>query len=196
MASLSAYLKSCASGRAVVAAVLFALLIYFVQTAVLVPQFRAVTGFPPFDLQFPLTRYMIAIQLGAYDGRAAAAYLPFLLADQILSFAAAWALMLLWAWLFRVQPNPVFDFLERGAVILIPVYALLCDIGENLAFSRLIGGLEGGAYVHGIRVAVFFHGVRGAFLDLQVILTIAFVILFLLTAVRKGRPESDAGGGA
>src|SRR5690606_16403265 len=120
----------------------------------------------------PLTRYMIAIQLGAYGDGAAPAYLPFVLVDTLLAFVSAAALILLWSWLFRAQPTRASAFLERGLVVLVPVYTLLCNIAENIAFARLIGGLSGDAYARTISFAVTAHGVHAAFLDLQMILTV------------------------
>ena len=151
----------------------------------LIPHFQASTSFIPFDVQFPLTRHMIAIQLGAYESNARAAYLPFLLVDLLLAFASAAALLLLWSWLFSQHRTRVFAFLERGAVLLVPVYTLCCDIAENVAFARLVGGLSGESYVGTIKFAVTVHGIRGALLDLQVILTIVFVILFALAAGKQ-----------
>lgn len=185
MTALSTLLHKYATGRTVVSGVIFAGLVYLIQSAILVPYFRAVTGFVPFDLQFPLTRYMMAIQLGAYDSRAPAAYLPFVVTDTVLNALTTTVLMLLWTWLFHAQPNRVFDFFQRGAVMLVPVYALLCDMAENLAFSALIGGLSGEQAILALRVGVVAHNVRGAFLDLQMIFTLVFVILFALVAVRR-----------
>jgi hypothetical protein len=187
MTAFTEFLKSRASGRAVAAAVIFALLVVVVQYWVLIPYFQAVTTFKPFDVQFPLTRYMVAIQLGAYERTAGAAYLPFFVVDLLLGFVSAGALMLLWSWLFR-QPNRISAFLERGGIILVPLYTLGCDIAENIAFARLIGGLAGDGYAGTVQFAVTVHGVRGALLDLQVILTVLFVILFGLGTGRRTRP--------
>ena len=187
MTALSSYLKSRATGRAVAGLVIFALLAVLVQYAVLIPNFQAATTFKPFDVQVPLTRYMIAIQLGAYHPTAAPAYLPFVLVDTLLSFVSAAALMLLWSWLFRTQPTRVFAFLERGFVVLVPVYTLICNVIENIAFARLIGGVSGEAYARTVEFAVTIHSVHNAFLDLQMILTIVFVILFALAAGTKAR---------
>ena len=187
MTALTEYFKSRASGRAVAGAVIFALLVVLVQQTLLVPHFQAVTGVKPLDVQFPLSRYTIAIQLGAYGPDAGAAYLPFLLVDMILAVASATALVLLWAWLFRQQRTRLFSFLERGAVILVPAYTLGCDIAENIAFARLIGGLSGESYVETIEFAVTVHSVRGALLDVQVILTVLFVMLFGLAAGKQER---------
>ncbi len=192
MTTFTAFLKSRASGRAVAAAVIFALLVVVVRDGMLVPHFQAVTTFKPFDVQFPLTRYMIAIQLGAYERTAGPAYLPFFVVDLLLSFVSAGALMLLWAWLFR-RPNRISAFLERGGIIFVPLYTLGCDIAENIAFARLIGGLTGESFAGTVEFAVTVHGVRGALLDLQVILTLLFVILFGLGAGR--REQAGALGG-
>lgn len=192
MTGIFAFLKSRASGRAVAGAVIFALLVVIVQQWILVPHFQAVTTFKPFDVQFPLTRYMIAIQLGAYGPTAGAAYLPFFIVDLLLAFVSAGALMLLWSWLFR-KPNRVMAFLERGGIILVPLYTLSCDIAENVAFARLIGGLSGESYANTIQFAVTVHGIRGALLDLQMILTVLFVILFGLGAGAPSQARSLQG---
>jgi len=195
MTAFAEYLKSRASGRAVAGSVLFALLILVLQYGVLIPHFQAATGLKPFDLQFPLTKYMIAIQLGTYPPGAGAAYLPFLLIDLLLALVSAAALMLLWSWLFRQRPFGAFSFLERGGVILVPVYTLVCDIAENIAFARLVGGgLSGDSYVDTIEFAVTIHSVRAAFFDLQMILTALFVILFALAAGKQRRSGSAQGG--
>ena len=193
MIVVTEYLKSRASGRAVVGAVIFALLVVLVQQALLIPYFQAVTGLKPLDVQFPLSRYAVAIQLGVYKEGAGAAYLPFFVVDIILAAASALALMLLWAWLFRQQTTRIFSFLERGAVILLPIYTLACDIAENIAFMRLIGGLEGESYADTVQFAVTAHSVRGAFLDLQVILTVLFVILFGIAAGKARSPDAGPG---
>ncbi len=195
MTTFTEFLKSRASGRAVAAAVIFALLVVVVQQWVLVPHFQAVTTFKPFDVQFPLTRYMIAIQLGAYERTAGPAYLPFFVVDLLLSFVSAGTLMLLWAWLFR-QPNRISAFLERGGIIFVPIYTLCCDIAENIAFARLIGGLTGESFAATVEFAVTAHRMRGALLDLQMILTLLFVILFGLRTGRARHPGSRAGEAA
>ncbi|MCA0201202.1 MAG: hypothetical protein LCH56_10225 [Proteobacteria bacterium] len=177
MATFTEFLKSRASGRAVAAAAIFALLVAAVQHWVLIPHFQAVTTFKPFDVQFPLTRYMVAIQLGAYERTAGPAYLPFFMVDLLLAFVSAGTLMLLWSWLFR-RPNRISAFLERGGIIFVPLYTLVCDVAENIAFGRLIGGLSGDSFANTVEFAVTVHSVRGALLDLQVILTLLFVILF------------------
>ena len=84
-------------------------------------------------------------------------------------------------------------FFERGLVILVPLYTLGCDIGENIAFARLIGGVSPETYSSTIQFAATVHSVRGAFLDLQVILTVLFVILFGLAAGTQARPGAFRG---
>ena len=195
MTAFAEYLKSRANGRAVAGTVLFALLILVLQYGVLIPHFQSATGLKPFDMQFPLTKYMIAIQLGTYPPGAGAAYLPFVLIDLLLAVVSAAALMLLWSWLFRQRPSGALSFLERGGVILIPIYTLACDIAENIAFARLVGGgLSGESYAGTIAFAVTIHSVRGAFLDLQMILTVLFVILFGLAVGKQQRSGSAQGG--
>lgn len=192
MTAFTEFLKSRASGRAVAAAAIFALLVVVVQYWVLIPHFQAVTTFKPFDVQFPLTRNMIAIQLGAYERTAGPAYLSFFFVDLLLAFVSAGTLMLLWSWLFR-RPNRISSFLERGGIIFIPLYTLGCDVAENIAFARLIGGLSGESYADTIQFAVTVHGVRGALLDLQVILTVLFVILSGLGTGKREEPGSLQG---
>lgn len=191
MIALAAYIKARATGRAVAAAMVLCLLLALMLRAVLVPYFRSATGFVPFDMQFPLSHYTIPIQLGAYSTAAAAAYLPFLMVDLLLATVSAGALMLLWGWLFRVS-SPVFAFFERGGIFLVPIYTLICDVGENVAFARLVArGLAGEAYSDAIQIAVIVHRLRGALLDLQVILTVTFVIVFAIACLRRTPGEAS-----
>ncbi len=192
MTSFTEFLKTRASGRAVAAAVIFAVLIVIVQQWVLVPHFQSVTTFKPFDVQFPLTRYSLAIQLGAYEKTAAPAYFPFFAVDLLLAFVSAGTLMLLWAWLLR-RPTRLSMFLERGGIIFVPLHTLICDIAENIAFARLIGGLPSESFASTVEFAVSVHAVRGALLDVQAILTVLFVILFGLGA-GKGKPAGSLQG--
>lgn len=193
MNALSQYLKSRATGRTVTGAVIFALLVVLVQHTLLIPRFQAATTFIPFDLQFPLTRHMIAIQLGAYQANAPAAYFPFLLVDVLLAFASAGALMLLWSWLFNQRRIRMTAFFERWVVILVPIYTLCSDIAEDVAFARLIGGVSGQSYVDTISFAVTIHGIRGTLLDLQVILTVLFVIFFAWATGKQQRTGAPRG---
>lgn len=192
MTAFTEFLKSRANGRAVAAAAIFAVLVFVVQDRVLIPHFQAVTTFKPFDVQFPLTRYMVAIQLGAYERTAGPAYLAFFTVDLLLSFVSAGTLMLLWSWLLR-RPNRISGFLESGGIIFVPLYTLGCDIAENIAFARLIGGLTGESFARTVEFAVTVHSMRGALLDLQVILTLLFVILFGLGAGTRRQSGSLQG---
>jgi hypothetical protein len=144
--------------------------------------FRSVTGFVPFDLQFPLGRQAIAIQLGALGkGVAAQAYVPFAIADALLALAAAWAIALLWLWIFHKAPNRLFVFLSRGGIFLVPVTAGVLDIAENVEFYRLIHGLSGPAYADTIEMTTSVHALKSAFVYVRDYLTAAVVLVGLLT---------------
>lgn len=189
MTALAAYIKAHATGRAVAAAMMLCLLLAVLLRVVLVPYFKSATGFVPFDMQFPLSHYTIPIQLGAYGNAAAGAYLPFLMVDLLLASISAGALMLLWGWLFRA-PSAAFGFFERGGIFLVPIYTLVCDVCENVAFARLVArSLAGEAYADAIQFAVIVHRLRGALLDLQVILTVTFVIIFAVACLRRSPGE-------
>ena len=186
-----AFLASRANNRNLIAALVVAGLLALVSKFVLVPSFYAATGFIPFDHQFPLAREAIAIQLGAYDQRAAqAAYVPFAISDLFVAGTAAWAFTLGWAWLFVKVPNRLFSLLARGGILVLPAAVCALDIAENVGFFRLIRGLSGDSYMSTIELTANIHALRSASASLRdyltvVMLAIAGLVFWLQRRQRK-----------
>ncbi len=181
------------SNRNLIAALVVAGALALSSELVLGPAFQAATGFIPLDQQFPLTREAIAIQLGAYDKRAAqAAYIPFVISDLLAAVAAAWAFILGWAWLFARIPNPLFAFLMRGAIFVLPAAVCALDIAENVGFFRLIRGLSGDSYMSTIELTANIHAVRSAAATLRDYLTAAFVLVAGLVHWLRRRPRKTS----
>ncbi len=152
------------------------------------PIYRGIAGFMPFDAQPSLSRFMIAVELGASvnDG-ASSAYILFALVDAAAVIAAAWTFALLWLWLFITVPTRLFAFLMRGGIVLLPFYVVVLDIVAKVAFFRLIGGLSGASYATTIECVAFVHRLKFALVDLRNYLTAALLLAGVLAVFLKHR---------
>ena len=161
-------------------ALIAALTLYFAR-AYVVRVFFGATGFIPFDFQFPLTPPTIAIQLGAYASPGIERlYSAFALVDAMFAVAAAAAVALSWLWLAARAPNPLFDFLKRSGILVLPVVAGVLDVVENVGFHRLIEGLRGQSYADTIQWTATLHQVKASLLYVRDGLTVVFVGVTLI----------------
>jgi hypothetical protein len=142
-----------------------------------IPPYLDVVGFIPFDAQPRLSHIMVGIELSAFRrGVPADVYLLFAIVDFLSAAATACAFTIGWIWLFARVPNRIFAFLKRGGILLLPSYVLLLDAIMKVAFYRLVGGIDSGAYAAGIEFAVMVHRLGSALTDVRNYLTAAFVI--------------------
>ncbi len=178
----------CATGLSVGVALVATGALLFVRKSVAVPYFEKVAGFKPFDIQFPLSATVVAIQLGAYGDGAGGAYAIFAACEILLALAAAVFFMLLWRRMFLTSHARVFVLLESGGILLAPFAALLCDIAESAGFSGLMLGLSGPSYEFIIEFSVFVHKLKFAFEDIRVYFTLFFAATI---AVQRMRREHD-----
>jgi len=157
------------------------------------PIYRGAAGFLPFDLQFPLTKFMIAVELGAIDKAAAMMpYAFFVAADLTYMLAAAGLFTLGWLWLFAKFPMPLFAFLRRGGVAMLPFYVVILDIVTKVEFFRLIGGLSGEDYADALEFSVTVHRLKFALMEIRNYLTAGFVLaaVFGIFFARTSRARS------
>ena len=171
-------------------AVVLALLSRFVMAAI----FREVAGFEPFDLQAPLSRNMLAIELGTMDkGTAMGFYIPFMAIDVLFAVASAFVYALFWGWLFAKVPTRLFAFLRQGGILLAPFAAIFCDLAAKGGFVRLLHGLSGPAYAAAIEFSVTAHRFKYAFVDLRNYLSVAFVLVACISlALARASGKSSA----
>ena len=195
MAGPPLFLKACATPRGLVLAAVavgaFAALSHFAM----IPAYRQITGFAPFDVQFPLSRFGVAVVLGAIGkGAATQVYVLFAITDLAYAAATAWFFTLLWVWLFAKVPMRLFATLTRGGILLLPSYVVVTDLAAKAGFFRLLGGLSGPSYGATIEFSVMAHRVAFALMDLRNYLTGAFLLLFAFGALARWRakPASSA----
>ena len=161
-----------------VAAAAVGLVLYLVERFTLAPMYRAATGFLPFDLQRPLSHFMIGIELGAFDkGAALEIYTAFATIDVALMLAKAAAITLLWLWLFEKAPQRLFNFLKRGGVAMVPSYVVILDGAAKAGFHRLLQGLSGEALTETIEFCATIHRLQLAVADIRNGLTVLFIAL-------------------
>ena len=186
-------LKSWTGGRGFIAAVVIAGILALVERFSLIPAYRAVTGFTPFDVQFPLSHFMVGVELGAFDKAAArGVYIAFAAVDAVYQLAVAGVFTLLWMWLFARAPMALVAFLRRGGILMVPTYAVLLDLVTKAGFVRLLQG-PGGADAGGIiEFSVTVHRLAFAVADIRNILTAVFLALAVGVAVRRRRVPEGA----
>ena len=180
-------------GRGAVAAAAVAGSLYLVERVSLIPAYRAITGFAPFDLQTPLSQVMIGIELGAFEERAAiGAYAAFAAVDLMLGVALAAMFTFLWMWLFEKAPTKAFTFLKRGGILMLPSYVVILDMAAKVGFYRLLQGLGGEALAETIEFCATVHRLHLAVADIRDIMAAVFVGVAAAVAAKRLR-KSAAG---
>jgi hypothetical protein len=184
MRALSNYFLARGTGRNVLIALGMVLFSIGMFNFVLTPQYQEVSsGFVPFDLQFPLTREMIIIQLGAMTESSFDAYTRFAMFDMAFPIVGAAALILLWAWLVQKSDSAVVIGIYRRGWWIWAVFPALCDLSENILFLQIIGAHPEPA-LQAIEWAVDVHRGKLVFLSIAQGISVALILLTIILRLR------------
>ncbi|MDX2225206.1 MAG: hypothetical protein SFV21_20785 [Rhodospirillaceae bacterium] len=191
MNTLSAYLRSLATSRAVLIAFAVQMALLAAMLWLLVPQYqRATGGFVPFDLQVPLTQEMIGIQRGAFSEETLSAYLRFAATDFLFPPAAAVTLILLWAWLVnRAGVAKLVRWYDDG-LWLAALIPMALDLAENVLFTRIIAAPV--PLPATVDLAVSVHRAKDFALSLTAAVTVALAVGAALGWFRRRRSAERA----
>jgi len=190
--ALKFHLTPWITGRGFFAIAAVAAVLGLLARFALAPVYRDLTGFLPFDLQVPLSRFMIGVELGAFDGASAiSAYVIFAAIHFAFGIAVAALFTLLWAWLFSLTSSRVFAFLKRGGILMVPWYVVIVDLLGKVGFYRLLGGLQWPAYALTIELCAPLHRFKFAMADIRNYVTIAFVLIVVVDIVRRRNARED-----
>ena len=174
------------TGRTVLMLFVLAAAGVLLRTVVLAALFRSAVGFVPFDIQPRLNREMVVIQLGAMPvDRALLPYALFALGDVVVAIVIALFITALWSWMFRKAPNRVFAVVAGGGILIFPAIAALMEIAEHILVFRLIANGNGAALARLADLTVMLHGLKNAFVDARVGLTVAFGLIALIVLWRR-----------
>lgn len=153
----------------------------------LVPEYREVTGFLPFDLQSPLSPVMIGVELGAFEkGAAAQIYRIFAGVDFAAGLFIAFLFSALWAWIFTKAPTRVFDFLKRGGILMMPAYVVVLDAITKVGYARILG-FDAPGYGEIIAFCATVHRLKFALIDIRNYVTVAFLLIAAIALLRRFR---------
>lgn len=155
------------------------------QSLVAEPYFEGVTGFRPFDTQFPLSPVAVTIQLGAYGEGAAEAYLVFAVCEILTALSVATLFIVLWRWVFSTFPNKTFDLLRGGGILIAPFAAPICDVVETMGFARLISGVPTSSYESTMELCILMHKLKFIFQDIRLYFTLFFVGVPIVNWLRQ-----------
>lgn len=124
-----------ATSRNVVAVFLALGAITLVSHVLAVPAYRAVaSGLDPFNLQYRLTREMVAIQRGAFGPGIGPVYLTFVALDLVWQGTLMTFLVLLWAWIMNHTPRR----LVNDVWLLFPILPALLGVTESAGFLAVM----------------------------------------------------------
>ncbi|MCB2106086.1 MAG: hypothetical protein KDE14_00240 [Rhodobacteraceae bacterium] len=196
MTSIAAYLRTRASTRAVGIALIVVIAFILAFRFYLVPAYQAVSGgFVPFDMQFPLGRTAMVIQMGAFGPRTLLAYLRFGIADMLFSPALAAATMLLWAWLInQAAVRQLSQWFAEGLWVA-ALFPMICDLGENTLFMRIV--FSDRFLPDAMDTAILIHRAKSVMTSLTSAITVALAVGALLGWIRRRTGAGqDAGQGA
>ena len=169
------------TGRGFFAIAAVAAVLGLISNYVVAPAYREIAGFLPFDLQYPLSRFMIGVELGTFDGATAIkAYVLFAAVHFALGIVVAALFTLFWAWLFLKVPTRLFSFLRRGGILMVPWYVVPVDLLGKIGFFRLLGGLSWPPYDLTIELCAPINRFKFAMVDIRNYLTVAFVLVIVV----------------
>jgi hypothetical protein len=182
MERLSVYLLAKATGRNVLIA-LALMAVTGLSFRVLIPPYEAAAGFMPFDMQFPLTREMIVIQLGAFNDGTFAAYVPFAAVDMFFPLFGSLFTLLTWAWLINRNGAAWLMAAYRSGWWIWATFPALCDLSENVLFLRILAQPQ--PPVDLIDLAVVVHRGKLVFLSISQGVTVLLILLTLAIMLRR-----------
>jgi len=177
-----------ATPRGIALAALIVVGLTLIVRFALIPAYRDITGFVPFDAHARLSRVMIGIELGAFpQGAATGAYAVFALVDAARAVAVAWLFVLAWRWLFDYFPARLFGFLARGGILLVPVYVVALDVAAKVGFYRVLESGSVSAQIALVDFCVMAHRMGLALADARNYLTAGFMLIAAIGFWRRYR---------
>jgi hypothetical protein len=181
-------LATCATPRGLLIIAAIAGMLHLAARLYVVPIYREITGFVPFDLQSRLSKFMIAVELGAFDkGAAADIYRVFAALDFGAGIFTALLFAASWNWIFAKAPTRTFRLLTRGGIVLLPAYVVMLDAVAKVGYLRVLGDLSGPSYAATIEFCVAVHGLKFALIDIRNYGTLAIIVIAAATLVRRRR---------
>ena len=184
---MSDYFLSRGTGRNVLIA--FGLVVVSVAmfNFVLTPAYQSVSaGFVPFDLQFPLTREMIIIQLGAMSEDSFDAYVRFAMFDMAFPIFGAAFFVLFWAWLVTQSTSAVLMAFYRRGWWIWALFPAVCDLAENILFLQIINR-HPDPVLNLIEWAVDVHRGKLVFMSVAQVISVVLILLTMVLRWRNSR---------
>ncbi len=150
-------------------------------------------GFVPFDLQDRLNQGMLVIQVGAARGHPLGAlYGAFVTADLPVSLVVAFVTVAFWRWLHLRAPNPLCNFLTAGGIMLLPVAVAAFEMVEHRAVFSLLQQRGRDGYADAVGQVVAIHNVKTALLHVRDALTLIFIGIAGVLALRRRRTRASS----
>lgn len=151
---------------------------------IVLPAFQEATnGLLPVDMSVPATPETIFEQLPYYTEKSRQVYRWFLLAEITYAPLSAAFVALLWAWFYKVAPNPPMEKLILRGLFVLPFLAALADWIENTAYAIVVFSYP----VELWGMAAFAAIVKQIKFALYLIIVALSLVLVVTTLVWRGR---------
>ena len=103
------------------------------DVSVFIPGYRAVaSGFPPMDMQVPLTETMMAFQRGAFSPGVQLAYLQYAAVEYLFAANYALGLALVWCWMAQRAQSPLLERSIARGLLFFPLILAAASAADTL----------------------------------------------------------------
>ncbi len=162
--------------------------LWLAQTLIFTPAYRAVaSGFPPLDVQFPLSAAMMAFQRGAFSRGIQLAYLQYATVDFLFAANYAITLALVWCWMAARAPSPLVERSFARGLLLFPFVLAAVDWAENICFLMIVFSSPRAPQHELTATALMVHNAKHVILLINQLVTLWIAAIFGLVWIRRGR---------
>lgn len=163
-------------------------LLWLAQMLIFYPAYRAVaSGFPPMDVQFPLSAAMMAFQRGAFGPGIQLAYLQVATIDFLFAISYATGLALIWCWMADRAHSPLVERSMARGLLLFPFILAAVDCAENICFLMLIFSSPRDPQHDLTATAIMVHDAKHVAMLIVQVVTMWIAAIFGLVEFRRGR---------
>ena len=182
-----------ATSRNVLFFLVFGGLLWLAQLVFFTPGYRAVaSGFPPMNVQFPLSAAMMAFQRGAFGPGLPLAALQYATVDYLIAANYAFGLGLLWCWMADRSNSPLLERSIARGLLLFPLILAGLDWAENSCFLLIAFANPRDPQHDLTATTLMIHNARHVALLVNQLVTLWIAAIFGLASIKRGRTNVAA----
>jgi len=177
-----------ATNRNVLFFLVFGGMLWLAQLLIFTPAYRAVaSGFPPMNLQFPLTATMMAFQRGAFSPGIQLGYLQYASVDYLFAANYAIGLALLWCWMADRANSPLLERSMGRGLLFFPLILAALDWAETSCFLLIAFANPRDPQHDLTATTLLVHNAKHVVALITELMTLWIAAIFGLVSIRRGR---------